>query len=90
MLIFVRFLWLIKKYVFVFQFYEKFSHACLVKVSFVSHHLIIPTSNENFTSYILLPYRYSYEAYEGYDSIDSPKAIVALKYMLLMKIMLNL
>jgi len=35
-------------------------------------------------------YSYFYEAYEGYDSIDSPKAIVALKYMLLMKIMLNL
>lgn len=34
-------------------------------------------------------YSYFYEAYEGYDSIDSPKAIVALKYMLLMKIMLN-
>jgi len=59
MLFFVRSLWLIKKYVFVFQFYQHFSHACLVKVSFVSRHLIIPTSNEDFTSYILLPYRYS-------------------------------
>lgn len=26
---------------------------------------------------------------EGYDSIDSPKAITSLKYMLLCKIMLN-
>ena len=34
-------------------------------------------------------YSYFYEAYEGYDSIDSPKAIIGLKYMLLMKIMLN-
>lgn len=34
-------------------------------------------------------YSYFYEAFEGYDSIDSPKAIIALKYMLLMKIMLN-
>lgn len=34
-------------------------------------------------------YSYFYEAYEGYDSVDSPKAIIALKYMLLMKIMLN-
>lgn len=35
-------------------------------------------------------YSYFYEAFEGYDSIDSPKAIVSLKYMLLCKIMLNL
>ena len=34
-------------------------------------------------------YSYFYEAFEGYDSIDSPKAIISLKYMLLMKIMLN-
>uniref|UniRef100_A0A670ZRH1 Proteasome 26S subunit, non-ATPase 11 n=1 Tax=Pseudonaja textilis TaxID=8673 RepID=A0A670ZRH1_PSETE len=35
-------------------------------------------------------YSYFYEAFEGYDSIDSPKAITSLKYMLLCKIMLNL
>ncbi|XP_014778032.1 26S proteasome non-ATPase regulatory subunit 11 [Octopus bimaculoides] len=35
-------------------------------------------------------YSYFYEAFEGYDSIDSPKAIIALKYMLMCKIMLNL
>ncbi|NXY59092.1 PSD11 ATPase, partial [Callaeas wilsoni] len=34
-------------------------------------------------------YSYFYEAFEGNDSIDSPKAITALKYMLLCKIMLN-
>lgn len=34
-------------------------------------------------------YSYFYEAFEGYDSIDSLKAIIALKYMLLCKIMLN-
>ncbi len=35
-------------------------------------------------------YSYFYEAFEGYDSIDSPRAITSLKYMLLCKIMLNL
>eukprot|EP00794_Sanderia_malayensis_P003666 gene3666-4183_t len=34
-------------------------------------------------------YSYFYEAFEGYDSIDNPKAVIALKYMLLSKIMLN-
>ncbi|KAG8147135.1 putative 26S proteasome non-ATPase regulatory subunit 11-like protein [Naja naja] len=35
-------------------------------------------------------YSYFYEAFEGYDSIDSPRAITSFKYMLLCKIMLNL
>ncbi|KAG9510929.1 26S proteasome non-ATPase regulatory subunit 11, partial [Fragariocoptes setiger] len=34
-------------------------------------------------------FSYYYEAFEGYSSIDSPKAVVALKYMLLSKIMLH-
>lgn len=34
-------------------------------------------------------YSYFCEAFEGYDSIESPKALTALKYMLLSKIMLN-
>ena len=35
-------------------------------------------------------YSYFYEAFEGYDSVDSPMAITALKYMLLCKIMLGM
>jgi hypothetical protein len=34
-------------------------------------------------------YSYFYEAFEGYDSILSPKAVTPLKYMLMSKIMLN-
>lgn len=34
-------------------------------------------------------YSYFYEAFEGYDSVESRKALTALKYMLLSKIMLN-
>jgi len=35
-------------------------------------------------------YSYFYETLEGYSSQDDPRAVLALKYMLLCKIMLNL
>uniref|UniRef100_A0A8D3CZR9 Proteasome 26S subunit, non-ATPase 11b n=1 Tax=Scophthalmus maximus TaxID=52904 RepID=A0A8D3CZR9_SCOMX len=35
-------------------------------------------------------YSYYFEAFEGYDSIDHPRAITSLKYMLLCKIVLKL
>ncbi|KAG8234329.1 hypothetical protein J437_LFUL017608, partial [Ladona fulva] len=34
-------------------------------------------------------YSYFYEAFEGYDSVESYRALTALKYMLLSKIMLS-
>merc|ERR1712172_70201 len=35
-------------------------------------------------------FSYFYEAFEGYDSIDDPMAIMALKYMLMSKVMLRM
>ena len=35
-------------------------------------------------------FSYFFEAFEGFDSVDDPMAIMALKYMLMSKVMLNL
>lgn len=35
-------------------------------------------------------YSYFYEAFEGYDGVEASRALIALKYMLLCKIMLGL
>jgi hypothetical protein len=54
--------------------------------------LRIKISKLRMFTLIILIFRYSYfyEALEGYNSQDDPKAIMALKYMLLSKVMLNL
>ena len=42
------------------------------------------------SKFTVISYSYFYETLEGYSSQDDPRAILALKYMLLCKIMLNL